>query len=601
VVRFRFAVEVAPLPRARAGPARRANLKRRRAGTPAGGLATQHHLKQKMTAPPPPLNFISTLKDRRSAEYLLAERAFGTYVTWCLGKTELGQATTYFITYVSNIERAPVHVQFSREPGEGSFRLTDGLDADERFLCLEDFIASRSYLDPAAPAPGARGGGGEGAALSPAALAAAPALRRRGGGGGGGWGDVSAQDAPGAPAARLPASLAAAPPPPGVIPDDDEAAEVWDKAGVAIDENRYFRGVRPVCGEARLRGALERVAWAGAAAGALVACARLAAHHGARTALVRASEAAAGAVDAATGELYRALREGGGDAARCEAAVGAWRAVIAGAGAAAGGALRGERWALPYAWLLLGVALLAGAGSLALFLVHTGRPGFSLNTADTTAGGRRAREPLCRPNQGRWARAFFSLVGTTLLAAASFVSLANGAAGAPSAASRAAATLSLRWPAGRNAHFGSGGEPPPAGAAPEEAAAWRLGTWGGAMTYAHAPRECLVAVAAAVEPWVDGPPALPLPLPLPAGGGGGGGGRLAWGWLHVGPPPAGGLQLLMPTRAGITHGALVLTSIYTFSVVILLMGVEAYATQVRPMILRWRARRGRGKAQGAKD
>jgi hypothetical protein len=541
-----------------------------------------------MSAAPPPLNFITTLKDRRSAEYLLAEQPFGTYVTWCLGETE---AKTFFVTYVSNIEKVPVHVQLTREAGEGSFRLTYGIDADERFQRLEDFIASRGYLDPARAAPCISAA----PALTPAAVAAAPSLLRRRGGGGGGDGAL----APGAPAARLPPRLAAAPPVPGVIPPDDDAAEMYDAAGVAIDESRYYRGVRPVCGAASLHAALTRVGWAGAALGCAVAAARLALHRGARTALVRASGAAESAVDAATGALYRALREGGDDVGACVTAVGAWRARVAAAGAAAAEALRGEPWALPYAWLLLGAALFAGGASLALFFVHTGRPGISLNA---TVPERGTREPLCRPNQGRWALAYFSLLGATLVAAMSWVSLCNGAADAPTAAGRAAATLSLRWPAAGLPFARPGAPAPPEGATPEQAAAWRDGVWGGAMTFAGAPQACLAAVARDVEPLVDGPPALPLPLPLalpwaPAPGRG-----MAWGWLHAAPPPASGaLQLLMPTRAGIAHGGIVITAVYTFTVVLLLMGVEAWATQLRPMLLRWRAARSGRKAPAAKE
>lgn len=528
---------------------------------------------------PPPLNFISTLKDRRSAEHLLADAPFGAYVSWCLGEKE---PSTFFVTYRTNIEPSPVHVQLTREPGAGTYRLTIGIDTEERFLCLEDFIASRGYLNPAAggshlrvPAP----------ALAPDAGAVVGGLRRRGGGGGGGGA--------GAPVARLPPSLAAAPPPPGVIPPDDDAAEMYDRAGVAIDEERYFRGVRPVCGDVPLRLALERVGWVGAALGVLVAGARFLAHRDARTALVRASAAAEGAGGALAGALFAALREAGGDVGRCVAAVGAWQSGVSAAGFNAAAALaREEPWALRYAWLLLAVAGAAGGGSLVMFFVHTGSPPILLNSVDDRP--RLERAPLCRPNQGRWARAFFSLLGAALLAAATFVSLLNGAAGAPTAASNVAALLSLRWPAmGGNAE---------AAAALTRGAAPAYTLWGGAMAHLGAPRACLAAVAAAVEPWVNGPPVLPLPLPLPAWGARGGNARaqFAWGWLQRAPPP-GGVQLLLPTRAGISQGGLILASVYMFFVVVALCGVETWHKQIRPSLLRWNAQRGAKKPQAATE
>ena len=580
---------------------------------------------------PPALNFVTSVRDRRSAETLLNGKPPGAFISWRISDT------TYFVTHVSAIDGAPAHVRLSREPGEGTYSLTDGLDTQERFRTLEDFVASRKYLVPGALGPLAEGEEGEAAAAggaasgdeeAPASPAPATSLLRKRAGKGGSDGD-------GPPAARLPASFAAAPPPLGVVPPDDDAAEMYDRAGVAIDEDKYYRGVRPSCSERPLRLWLGALGWLGVALAAACLCARYALHTAARLAFVRISEATEGKVLEHAGALFAVLRglkgagggaAGGGVGATCLSAVQAWQAGVRAAGSDAAVALAAQPLVLPYAWLLLCTALGCGAASLFMFLLHTGRPAIILNTVSKEM----RTEPLCRPNQSKWALAFGALLGATLLSSLCLLSLFSGGAGAPSAAGHVAATLSLRWPAAPyhaapSVELGGAAPPPPphrfGGASEGEAAAWRYGTWGGAMTYAGAPRECLEAVATIVEPWVDGPEALPMPLPSPAwfmaifggGGGGGGGGAVGWfkrtplhGWLQQVPSLQGAqLQLLLPTRSVLAQASLVLTSVYTFAMVFALMGMESWATVCRPSLLRagrkwgwWGG--GAAKARGAK-
>jgi hypothetical protein len=211
-----------------------------------------------------------------------------------------------------------------------------------------------------------------------------------------------------------------------------------------------------------------------------------------------------------------------------------------------------------------------------------------------------APRALSRPNQLRWGMAFFPLLAATLLAAYGASSLLNAAALAPSALSRAAQTLSLRWPAAPMppATARRSGVLVSAQASEPLELALRWGVWRGAATFGKIPSACLTAMAGTVEPLVDAPAMAMVPL-VWGGGSGGGGEARGWdprgatwlrGWLRVGSGAGGALGLTLPTDAGLAKAVVIVFSGFMLSVVVLLFGVDIWHSECRPYLLRRRAR-----------
>ena len=425
-----------------------------------------------------------------------------------------------------------------------------------------------------------------------------------------------------------------------------------------------MRGVRPTCGDRVLLPFLARTAALGAGLTLARVAARWAFNGAARGALHAAGAAAEEAVVAATRALVRGLGplQGGGAplappalAAACSARAAEWALEMT-AGGRVGRALQGAlgapraAWALTYLRVQAALALALGVACIGLFFVHTGKPPVRLvNGSEGVARRRRegegqgsggsgapspppaltdaeyeaqrsAREgeraaraaeeelrALSRPNQLRWALAFFALLAATLLSAYGAASMLNAAAQGPSALSRAAQALSLRWPPAPL--------PPPsarrsgvhvAGASATEdplELALRWGVWQGGATHGRLPRGCLEAMAGAVEPLVDAPRMAEVAL-LGSWGGGGGEGwdplGATWlaGWLSVGGRAGGGaLGLVLPTDAVLARGVVVVFSGFMIAVVVLLFGVDSYHSECRPYLLRRRARAQRAAAE----
>jgi hypothetical protein len=548
-----------------------------------------------------PIQFFEEVKFRSRAEGMLRGRKPGAYLVWSSG------AQNYNLTYVSKVGGDIVTNPILREAGgHGCFYFERSTER-QLFKNLEDLVSSRSYLTPAAeeeaaveeeaPAPpqlvdevmrdpefgrllprGSSSSSSSSSSFSGAQLSLTSARQRSGKGSGRGEEG----------AAQLPEALRAPPPAPLVVPLDDDDAEQYDMNDVAIDEDKYTRGVRPTCSERVLLPFLARTAIVGGVALLLLLGLRYALLAHSRRLLQGAARQVEEAVVSATETLVVEKLGGAGGLEGCREAVGAWaeqcttgplsvpiRALLASPDAA---------WLLVYIRFQLVVAVLGGFACLGLFFVHTGKsPVRFLNGTEGVSrmpppprsssyfggggggGGdgtlqpqtqqqedeylvqrlaaeerrRRVEEAeaeeerraIKRPTQMNWALAFFSLLAPTLLASHGACSLLNAAALAPGSLGRAAQGLSVRWPA---AHL-----PPPTaqrggvflkdlpGSPLRHALQW--GTWQGAHSYGGVPLECLEAVADIVEPLVDGPPVGAFPL-LWAGGGGGGGG----GWDPLG-------------------------------------------------------------------
>ena len=207
--------------------------------------------------------------------------------------------------------------------------------------------------------------------------------------------------------------------------------------------------------------------------------------------------------------------------------------------------------------------------------------------------------PLSRPNQLKWGFAFFSLLGATLIFSSSAISLLNALTTGPTAISRASRTLSLRWPAAPL--------PPIQTSLTPIAAALHWGVWRGAHSFSSIPIPCLEAMAGVVEPFVDAPAVARVALLGWGlrGGGGGGGGVDAFhllpffrGWLEVGWR---GLYLVLQDDNGLAQGGMITFSLFMISVVVLLFGIEAWHTQIRPWCLRREKRRSDARVKKGRE
>jgi hypothetical protein len=112
------------------------------------------------------IRFREDVGDKAAAERVLRGHAPRSYITWRAGESD----SAFWLSHVSATIPGISHVPLRRLPS-GAFVATRsvGDDADQQYLTLADFIASRRYLD-AAPAV---------ATVAAAADGAADSLHRR--------------------------------------------------------------------------------------------------------------------------------------------------------------------------------------------------------------------------------------------------------------------------------------------------------------------------------------------------------------------------------------------------------------------------------------
>ena len=615
-----------------------------------------------------PLQFYEKVQFKTRAEDMLRGRKKGSYMTWSTG------ATSYNLTYVCSSGEVVTNPVGREAGGAGTFYFSKGLpESRVPFRTLEDLISSRPYLVPddadAEDAQrqaeeesaeesavvdeimqdpefgrllprGTSSSSSSSSSSSAIALAGSAQLRHR----------KSASSAHGA--AHLPESLRPAPPAPLVIPLNDDDAEQYDLNDTAIDEERFVRGVRPTLPDSLLLPLLARTAGAGAAVTLTLLGLRYLLQAPARAVLHAAGRAAEEAAVAATVALIARLEASPAraDAAFCAQAAQDWVTETTSGPAArtiqAAISSPANAWVLHLMRAQVLAAAVMGIACIGLFFVHTGKPFVRLTNgsegAGSAVGGSRrssssssssgltdaqyearrmeemqaesleAERALSRPNQLRWGLAFFALLAGTLVAAHGASSLLNAAALAPSALSRAAQALSLRWPASHmppDTATRSGVLVSSQGTTSLDIAI-RWGVWRAAATFGKVPLPCLGAMAGAVEPVVDGVGMAWVPLlgggASVVGGGAGGGGVGGWdplahtwlaGWLRMGSAPGGLLGLTLPTDAGLAKAVVLVFSAFMVAVIVLLFGVDSYHTECRPWLLRRGARAKKAAAE----
>ena len=543
------------------------------------------------------IHFHPNIETRIAAENLLSGRNTGAFLTW--RSTE----TTYFVTYKSAAHRGKIaHLKVQRLTGDGGYLLPDSLDQSQ-FLTLEDLVASRAYLSQEADIDddddidGGSGVGGkldEESALVGGLSAPSSGLRARRGVGG---------------AATLPGNIA--PPVLRAIPLDDEGAVALDDAGIEIDESRFIRGILPILPPAVLKVWLGRTAAAGAGVAAAAGIAHFTLGPSVRASLQLASSVVLTDLYLATATLYAALRAG-----ECDDAVHTWYQSIGAASARGQTLLDASRMTSLYISSLLFVFLVSVAASLGLFFIHTGRKSVQLNTVEAEP----SRPSLLEPNQWRWARAFFSVVGGAVIAGYVLGEALGDGGAAARGVQHVAHTLSLRHTSAgrvasnlipnylRNFNSGPAANARPLGTSDDDLLVWYFGLWGGASVLAGASRECLARVAPMIEPLVTGAPVLRVALfggaseknsgthldpllffadPLAK--------TSLHGWLDTAP-----VRLALLGDAEISHALLILVAIVLFGGTAALFFVDAWFTSLLPSLKRWRARR-REAARKAAD
>ena len=617
-----------------------------------------------------PLQFHEKVIFKSSAESMLRGKKLGAYITWSTGPTH------YNVTYVSAPSGQVVTNPIGREEGgDGLFFFPNALpESRALFRTLEDLVSSKLYLTPNTPEDEQQGGAAAAAVeeeeeeeeappvvvdemmrdpefgrlLPRGASSTQPRLRTAAAARAAAAASSSSSSS-GPGMAHLPEALRAAPPPRLAVPLDDEDAELYDRDGTAIDEEKFVRGVRPTCKDSLMLPFLSRTALAGAALALALVAARYTLAGPARQALSAAAVGAEESIVAATEALILGLQGSSSSSSGCSAAVAAWAADMTHGPTAA--ALQAALTAPANAWILtylraqLALAALLGTACTALFFVHTGKPYVRLVDGSEGAAPRRttpaasastpsaprisdeeyeanrqaleavrakaaneeAERALSRPNQLRWAAAFFALLAATLLAAYGAASLLNAAALGPSALARAAQTLSLRWPAAVMPPASARRNGLVVGQLPGSplSHAIRWGLWRGASSYGQLPEACLAAAAGVVEGMVEAPPLAMLPLLLGGGGSGSGRGSAGWdplahtlaaGWLRAGSSAGGALALVLPTDAALAKAVVIVFSVFMLAVVVLLFGLDVWHTECRPALLRRWARMGKDRA-----
>jgi len=424
-------------------------------------------------------------------------------------------------------------------------------------------------------------------------------------------------------AAHLPASLLAPPPAPLIVPEDDDAAEEFDRAGIPINEEKFVRGIRPTYPERILLPLLSRLSWVGFGASALCGLGRLTLHNASKAFFREVGNVVEETVVERTLSMVQGLKSA--SEGECMEAGAAWYSTMASSGSSlsqalsVGGGVRG--WAMLYLRVTLFFSLFLGIASLGLFFVHTGKPfvrftngtegaaglggggrmpgpaaGGGVGSEESTGGGddseallermkRRIEAeaeptPMSRPNQLRWARAFFSLLTATLISSYSFTSMLLSLSHGPTTMSSAAKTLSLRWPAAAL--------PPIQHSMTPMAAAIHWGVWRGAHSFGDVPLKCLEAMRDTIEPFLDAPDVARFAI-IGWGGQGARGLDVFYylpflrGWVEVG---WGGIFLVIPNESALGEAGVIAFAAFLFSVLGLLFGMEYWHTELRPWLLR---------------